>query len=70
MINRLLFWDDLVLISFSEQGCQHALDRLAAALQSSKMNISPKIPQYYFSPKTQVSVRLKQVTIRGSNSTS
>jgi len=41
-ISRLLFADDWVLITSSQLGLQHALDRISAACDPSRMKISTK----------------------------
>ena len=41
-INRLLFADDLVLLAFSQQSLQHALDRFSAACDRAGVKISTK----------------------------
>jgi len=68
MINRLLFADDLVLHTSSQQGLQHALDRFSAACDRTGMKISIKNTEVvcYASLKTQGSACCKWAAIHCS----
>ena len=67
-INRLLFADDLVLLASSEQGFQHAFDRLAAVWYQMGITISTKIPRYCVSPENQASARCNEAATHCSRS--
>jgi len=57
--NRLLFADDLVLLSFTEPGLQHALNDLASACDNAEMKISTTKLNYFIFRETLISVHCK-----------
>jgi len=55
----LTFADDLVLLTSSQQGLQHALDQFSAACDQARMKISTKNTEVLFSLQTKGSVCCK-----------